>query len=295
MVIMGVVQSLMALMTISPNLSDQFSALVNLAVVTNVVPYIIALSALPVMMKTAGVAESKYRSTMFIATVAMLYSAYAIYAAGKDAVFGGMLVMALGFIVWGFIAYRFSVVKKVVALASCVAFLVLASPVLRAQQTAPAASSSTSTLDRIRSAGRIRLGYRADARPFSYKDELGQAAGYGVALCQKIAERRRPSSTRDAGRGVDSRDARRALYRGEGDDVLRPAITLVARRTCRSPFRSSRVVSRAAVGGRARPPPRAGRARRTPRRSGANAAQILHARTLRSSPDHRPSSGWAFG
>ena len=55
MVIMGVVQSLMALMTISPNLSDQFSALVNLAVVTNVVPYIVALSALPVMMKAAGV------------------------------------------------------------------------------------------------------------------------------------------------------------------------------------------------------------------------------------------------
>ena len=47
MVIMGVVQSLMALSTMSPNLSDQFSALVNLAVVTNVVPYIIALSALP--------------------------------------------------------------------------------------------------------------------------------------------------------------------------------------------------------------------------------------------------------
>ena len=38
MVIMGVVQSLMALMTISPNLNEQFSALVNLAVVTNVVP-----------------------------------------------------------------------------------------------------------------------------------------------------------------------------------------------------------------------------------------------------------------
>ena len=52
---MGVVQSLMALSTISPNLSEQFSALVNLAVVTNVVPYIIALSALKVMMEAARV------------------------------------------------------------------------------------------------------------------------------------------------------------------------------------------------------------------------------------------------
>ena len=36
----------MALSTISPTLSEQFSALVNLAVVTNVIPYIISLSAL---------------------------------------------------------------------------------------------------------------------------------------------------------------------------------------------------------------------------------------------------------
>ena len=61
MIVLGVVQSLLALSTISPDLSEQFSALVNLAVVTNVVPYIIALSALMVMMKTAGVAEATYR------------------------------------------------------------------------------------------------------------------------------------------------------------------------------------------------------------------------------------------
>ena len=38
MIVLGVVQSLLALMTISPTLSEQFSALVNLAVVTNVLP-----------------------------------------------------------------------------------------------------------------------------------------------------------------------------------------------------------------------------------------------------------------
>jgi putrescine:ornithine antiporter len=37
----------------------------------------------------------------------MLYSVYAIYASGKDAVLGGMLVMAVGFVIWGFIAPRF--------------------------------------------------------------------------------------------------------------------------------------------------------------------------------------------
>jgi putrescine:ornithine antiporter len=113
MIVMGVVQSLMALMTISPSLSEQFNALVNLAVVTNVVPYLIALSALPFMMETARVPETKYRRTLIVVVVAILYSVYAIYASGKDAVFGGMLVMAIGYAVWGFIASRFSTPKEV--------------------------------------------------------------------------------------------------------------------------------------------------------------------------------------
>jgi putrescine:ornithine antiporter len=117
MIVMGVVQSLMALMTISPSLSDQFNALVNLAVVTNVVPYLIALSALPFMMETARVPDTKYRRTLIVVVVAILYSVYAIYASGKDAVFGGMLVMAVGYAVWGFIASRFSA-PKAVALAA---------------------------------------------------------------------------------------------------------------------------------------------------------------------------------
>ena len=108
MIVLGIVQSLMALSTISPTLSEQFSALVNLAVVTNVVPYIIALSALIVMMKRAGVSESTYRMTSVVAGVAMLYSIYAIFASGKDAVMGGMLVMGASFVIWGFIAPRFA-------------------------------------------------------------------------------------------------------------------------------------------------------------------------------------------
>jgi putrescine:ornithine antiporter len=108
MVVMGVVQSLMALSTMSPNLGDQFSMLVNLAVVTNVVPYLIALSALPLMMRLGGVDAGKYRFNSVIAIVAMVYSVYVIYASGKDAVFGGMLVWSLAFLIWAFIAIRFA-------------------------------------------------------------------------------------------------------------------------------------------------------------------------------------------
>ena len=33
-----------------------------------------------------------------------------------------------------------------------------------------------------------QFGYRAEARPFSFKDETGNAAGYSVALCTRIAD-----------------------------------------------------------------------------------------------------------
>jgi putrescine:ornithine antiporter len=108
MIVLGAVQSALALSTISPTLSEQFSAAVNLAVVTNVVPYIISLSALMVMMRAAKVPEDKYRLNTAITVIAMLYSTYAIYASGKDAVMGGMLMTAVGFIIWGFIAPRFN-------------------------------------------------------------------------------------------------------------------------------------------------------------------------------------------
>ena len=96
-----------SLSTISPSLSQQFSALVNLAVVTNVVPYVLALSALMMMMQKAEVTPFQYRRNVAVALVAMLYSVYAIYASGADAVLGGTVVMGTGFVIFGFLAPRF--------------------------------------------------------------------------------------------------------------------------------------------------------------------------------------------
>ena len=189
MIVMGIVQSLLALSTISPTLSEQFSALVNLAVVTNVVPYIISLSALMTMMQTAKVADAVYKRNLVITTIAMLYSVYAIYASGKDAVLGGMLAMGIGFVIWGFIAPRFA--SKQVgagAPAKTVAGLAIAVLAVALLPLAAPSPASAGTLDRVKEAGKLTLGYRADARPFSFKDESGNAAGYSVALCQRIAD-----------------------------------------------------------------------------------------------------------
>jgi putrescine:ornithine antiporter len=115
MIVLGFVQTGLALMTISPTLSEQFSALVNLAVVTNVIPYIVSLSALFVMMKAQKVEEGVWRRNVAIALVAMLYSVFALYASGKDAVMGGVLVLGVTYIIWGFIAPRFAVPQSAAA------------------------------------------------------------------------------------------------------------------------------------------------------------------------------------
>jgi len=107
MIIMGVVQTALALMTISPSLSEQFGALVNLAVVTNVIPYILALTALPIMMKANNVPSGVYTRNMVITMVALLYSVYALYASGGSAVMGGVIMLGLTYIIWAFISNRF--------------------------------------------------------------------------------------------------------------------------------------------------------------------------------------------
>jgi polar amino acid transport system substrate-binding protein/glutamate/aspartate transport system substrate-binding protein len=50
-----------------------------------------------------------------------------------------------------------------------------------------AAGVQAQTLERIRDSGTFRLGYRADAAPFAYKDTLGEAVGYSVELCRAVA------------------------------------------------------------------------------------------------------------
>jgi polar amino acid transport system substrate-binding protein len=51
-----------------------------------------------------------------------------------------------------------------------------------------AASADAAVLDRVKQAGKLTLGYRADARPFSFKDGSGNPTGYSVTLCQQVAD-----------------------------------------------------------------------------------------------------------
>ena len=50
----------------------------------------------------------------------------------------------------------------------------------------PTAKGAT-TLERVRSSGTLKLGYRIDARPFSYQ-EPNNPSGYSIDLCQHLAD-----------------------------------------------------------------------------------------------------------
>ncbi|BCF99859.1 hypothetical protein PPGU19_044280 [Paraburkholderia sp. PGU19] len=196
MIIMGIVQSLMALSTISPNLSEQFAALVNLAVVTNVVPYIVSLSALFVMMRDAGTEPAVYRRNAVVALIAMAYSIYALYASGKDAVLGGMLVMAIGYVIYGFIAARRAASaakagKPAIAAASIIAFIILCAPWPRHSHAATptaAVQATTGALARIKQTHKINVGYLDASSPFVYRDNAGRAVGFLAGMCQGVAD-----------------------------------------------------------------------------------------------------------
>lgn len=105
------VQSLMALMTTDASLNRQFENLVNLAVVTNVFPYILCCLAVHVMLKKEGAGMANRVSIMVLSVFALAYSAYAIYACGEGPIIGGAVAIVIGYIIY---QLAFNVVPRAV-------------------------------------------------------------------------------------------------------------------------------------------------------------------------------------
>ncbi|MNZ89075.1 Putrescine-ornithine antiporter [compost metagenome] len=84
---------------------------------TNLIPYVTALTGLLVIMHKANVSSAIYSRNVAALLIAMAYSYYAIYASGKDAVFGATIVLAIGYLLYGFIAKNFVDQRPAVAAA----------------------------------------------------------------------------------------------------------------------------------------------------------------------------------
>ena len=113
MITITILQSFMSLMTISPSLSEQFETLVNLAVVTNIIPYLLSMAAVIVLMKAAKRTGSELKVTTFIAFIGSLYSLYALYASGFEAMTYGSIVTFAGWTLYGFVSDRFDLERNI--------------------------------------------------------------------------------------------------------------------------------------------------------------------------------------
>lgn len=105
MVIITCTQTLLSFMTISPSLYKQFTTLVDLAVVTNVMPYLLSMAAVPALLSSEKV-QNGAGTIKLCAFVGTVYSLYALYASGFEAMMYGSLVTFLGWGIYGVAANK---------------------------------------------------------------------------------------------------------------------------------------------------------------------------------------------
>ncbi|HEF4762927.1 TPA: putrescine-ornithine antiporter [Pseudomonas putida] len=106
MLVLLAAQTALGLLTISPDLSKQFDTLVNLAVVTNLVPYILSMAALMTLQKVSNVPAGKALVTNIVAWVAAAYSYLALYSSGEQALMLGGVATIFGYTIFGFVNNR---------------------------------------------------------------------------------------------------------------------------------------------------------------------------------------------
>ena len=107
MLILVIMQSALSFMTISPTLSKQFDVLLNLAVLTNLIPYVLSMAALVIMQKMAGIAGRRRLTNNLATLLATAFTYYAIYNTGADALTWGGIATFFGWTMYGMISPRF--------------------------------------------------------------------------------------------------------------------------------------------------------------------------------------------
>ena len=107
MLILLTAQIALSLMTISPELNEQFSRVVNLAVVTNLVPYVMSMAALITIQNVSGVPAHKSLPVNVVAMIGTVYSFYALWSSGAEALMLGGLCVFTGWTLFGFVSARF--------------------------------------------------------------------------------------------------------------------------------------------------------------------------------------------
>lgn len=111
MIVILIMQSVLALMTISPTLAAQFELLANLAVVTNVIPYILCAAALKSILTKEHIPNEvcNRNSSIFLAGVSIIYCIYALTTTDGITFFSGCLAAFAGWLIY---MVRFNIMKQ---------------------------------------------------------------------------------------------------------------------------------------------------------------------------------------
>jgi polar amino acid transport system substrate-binding protein len=113
--------------------------------------------------------------------------------------------------------------------------LALAACLLSALYAVPQAHAQDSdTLDQVRATGTLKLGYLAEARPFTWQAAGAQADGYGAALCKAIAAATKASLRRPDLKvdfvAIGDADPLQAVQDGRVDLLCTPLQATLSRR-----------------------------------------------------------------
>lgn len=100
------IQSILTMSTISPTLLAQFNVLINLAVMINLIPYLLAMGAVSSLQKEEGLTGRKAKFANFTAVCGGIYSVYAVYGCGWDIIADGIIVAIAGLLIYAFKTYR---------------------------------------------------------------------------------------------------------------------------------------------------------------------------------------------
>ena len=108
LIIITLIQTGFTFMTASPSLLKQFNMLVDLAVVTNLIPFILSMAAIPMIMKMANVPVAQTRKYTFFGLIGAIYSFYAISSLGYVEMFWGSMATFVGWTFWGFLSTKYA-------------------------------------------------------------------------------------------------------------------------------------------------------------------------------------------
>jgi putrescine:ornithine antiporter len=97
-------QTAISFMTVSPSLDKQFTVLLDLSVMTNLIPYLLSMSALMVLQHVEHVSDKLARKANIVAVLATIYCLYALHTTGTTAMVWGGIITFAGWGIYGLIA-----------------------------------------------------------------------------------------------------------------------------------------------------------------------------------------------